>query len=199
MSIYDCTPAIGLGDIYDKVEKDCLIEYRSKGTKKWSLAEVYSKKIDNIYGDKVFSMMIVSLSSKKHYFLRDLSDFHWRYKDLYSCNKYLLEGYKQRTKEVRMVDPMNIKKYYNHIANNSADEALLIGLIKCNIISKKDVDLGIINISVHRRNNRKNGKRYIKVLKNDNVIGEFWQKEPHSVYVDTYVPKTWAISFQRKN
>lgn len=162
--------------------------------KKWTIAKVVSKSKDNngtIHNIDIFG-------NRELYKLRDLSDFHWRYNDLYECNKYLLAGYKVKTKMVRLLDTSNVKKIYEHIESPSEEVALLKLFKNYNFITEQDILNEDIEISYHKKNNRSNGKAYLKLVKQDILLCEFWYSI-RSLYIDDCdLPKTWSISLIRK-
>jgi len=87
-----------LKDIYDKVEVgDTILVKGIRKNSKWVEVKVLAKKISKVYHSGVCNI------ATSEGILRDYYDFKWRYRELYPENRYLLHGFWNRRKEIKLL------------------------------------------------------------------------------------------------
>lgn len=72
-----------------------------------------------------------------------------------------------------LLDTSNVKNIYEHIEAQSIKTTLLKLFKKYNFITEQDMLNENVKIYYHKKNNRSNGKAYLKLIKQESLLCEF--------------------------
>lgn len=188
LDIYNYTPTIGVKDTYDKISKNNMIEIRGLRANKWDNAIVVNKYIETQNDNLIYIIQIYT--RKKTYNLIDLNYFQLNYNGS--------NDYEKDIRYVRACNLRNIKKIYTYEQGNNKLEAITKALLKYGIINSNLLNQNKFKMTIHSKNDRLNGKKYIKLWNNDDIIGEFWFKEPNTIDYNNKLSPIWEIDLMKK-
>lgn len=187
LNIYECTPIVGMSEIYDKISENNIVEIRGLRANNWNEATVLSKHIESNNNP----VHIINVYMRKNmYNLVDLNYFQLNYNDSYDFEKNI--------RYVRTYNPNDVKKIYTYENGKNKEEAITKALLRYGVINNNLLQQEDFRLTTHCKNNRLNGKKYIKLWENNNVIGEFWYKEPNNINNNTSIA-TWEIDLIKKS
>lgn len=188
LNICNYTPIVGIGGIFDKIAKNNIIELRGLRSNTWSSATVINKYTEN-HNNTLINVIEVHMR-KSDYKLIDLNYFQLFYDKSYN--------YEKDIKYIRSCNVNNVKNIYTYEQGINKEEAITNALMRYGIINSKIINQNF-KITTHYKNNRLNSKKYIRLWEKDNVIGEFWIKEPNNIGKNNNLISTWEIDLTKKD